>query len=110
MAVLSSDYFSIPEEEIKNLESVLTIVGGTVVYAKGEFLDIAPPDLPVSPDWSPVTRYGGYAGSEQSPIAGAAGIQAMSSKQFRHAGAHETHRSVMGEQGLWSLGCDCFAF
>ncbi|XWK70062.1 amidohydrolase family protein [Tunturiibacter gelidiferens] len=27
LAVLSSDYFSIPEEETKNLESVLTIAG-----------------------------------------------------------------------------------
>ena len=33
LAVLSADYFSIPEEEIKRLESVLTIVGGKVVYA-----------------------------------------------------------------------------
>src|SRR6202020_2011061 len=32
LAVLSDDYFSIPEEEIKRLESVLTIVGGKVVY------------------------------------------------------------------------------
>ncbi len=37
LAVLSADYFSIPEEEIKQLESVLTIVGGKVVYATAEF-------------------------------------------------------------------------
>ena len=50
LAVLSGDYFSIPEEEIKNLESVLTIVGGKVVYASEEFSKLAPPPLPVSPD------------------------------------------------------------
>jgi len=33
IAVLSSDYFSIPEEQIKSLESVLPVVGGKVVYA-----------------------------------------------------------------------------
>jgi len=33
LAVLSSDYFSIPEEEIKNLESVLTIA----LFAKNIF-------------------------------------------------------------------------
>src|SRR5213075_1989989 len=37
ITVLSADYFSIPEEQIKQLESVLTIVGGKVVYAATEF-------------------------------------------------------------------------
>src|ERR1700739_1779033 len=60
-AVLSADYFSIPEEEIKQLESVLTVVGGKVVYATAEFSKLAPPALPVSPGWSPVKQYGGYA-------------------------------------------------
>ena len=31
-AVLSGDYFSVPEEEMAGLESVLTVVGGKVVY------------------------------------------------------------------------------
>jgi len=59
-AVLSADYFSIPEEDIKSLESVLTIVGGKPVYAAAEFRDLSPPPLPVSPEWSPVAAYGGY--------------------------------------------------
>jgi predicted amidohydrolase YtcJ len=32
LVILSKDYFSIPEEEIKSLESVFTIVGGKIVY------------------------------------------------------------------------------
>ena len=60
LAVLSSDYFSIPEEEIKRLESVLTVVGGRVVYAAAPFAKLAPPQLQVSPDWSPVEAFGGY--------------------------------------------------
>src|ERR1700728_1494950 len=72
LAVLSSDYFSIPEEEIKNLESVLTIVGGKIVYAAGEYSNMAPPALPVSPDWSPMKQYGGYAPSKGPSIAGVA--------------------------------------
>ena len=60
LSVLSADYFSIPEDEIKRLESVLTIVGGKIVYANEPFAKLAPPALPVSPDWSPVKQYGGY--------------------------------------------------
>src|SRR5262249_58739119 len=60
LAVLSADYFSIPEEEIKRIESVLTVVGGKVVYGAGEFERLAPPPLPASPGWSPVEVYGGY--------------------------------------------------
>ncbi len=60
LAVLSEDYFSVPEEKIKHLESVLTIVDGKPVYGAAEFSDLAPPPLPISPDWSPVKYYGGY--------------------------------------------------
>ena len=66
LAVLSADYFSIPESEIRGLESVLTIVGGQTVYAAEEFSDIAPPPLPVSPDWSPVAYYNGEQYSQQN--------------------------------------------
>ncbi|HKZ17906.1 MAG TPA: amidohydrolase, partial [Geobacteraceae bacterium] len=37
LAVLSADYFSIPEEEIKGIESVLTVLGGKVVHGAAEF-------------------------------------------------------------------------
>ncbi|KAK4680533.1 hypothetical protein QC764_0045980 [Podospora pseudoanserina] len=36
VAVLSEDYFTIPEERIKQLRSVLTVVGGVVVWDSGE--------------------------------------------------------------------------
>ncbi len=60
LAVLSADYFSIPDEDIKSLESVLTLVGGKTVHAAGEFTALAPPALPVLPAWSPVAKFGGY--------------------------------------------------
>jgi predicted amidohydrolase YtcJ len=37
LVVLSKDYFSVAEEEIKGIESVLTVVDGKVVYAAGHF-------------------------------------------------------------------------
>jgi predicted amidohydrolase YtcJ len=33
--VLDRDYFTVPEEKIKHIKSVLTVVAGNVVYDKG---------------------------------------------------------------------------
>jgi predicted amidohydrolase YtcJ len=52
-ALLNHDYFSVPEERIKATESVLTVLGGKVVWASGDFAGFAPPSLPFSPSWSP---------------------------------------------------------
>ncbi len=114
LAVLSSDYFSIPEEEIKRLESVLTIVGGKVVYAVKDFSKLAPPPLPVSPDWSPVKYYDGYAPSNVAQALGAQTDTAHARRALPHdrvdAVAAKARRWIYGESGLWTLGCDCFAF
>jgi len=112
LAILSSDYFSVPEEDIKKLESVLTIVGGKVVYATAEFSELAPPELPVSPEWSPVKYYGGYAETTKRAAHGAKATarQATSAHESIYPHAEKAHRWVWGESGLWSLGCDCFAF
>lgn len=59
-AVLSKDFFSIPDEEIKNIYSIMTVLGGEIVHASDEFSKFNP-DLPqVSPDWSPIKYYGTY--------------------------------------------------
>ena len=42
LAVLSHDYFSKDEENIRSIESILTIVGGKVVYATNDFQNLAP--------------------------------------------------------------------
>jgi hypothetical protein len=100
LSVLTADYISVPEDEIKQLESVLTIVGGQIVHAEEEFKSFGPPPLPVSPDWSPVRAVGGYAR--------ACGAKSASSQT---AASHShVHRGVLGNSGLWSLQCDCFAF
>jgi predicted amidohydrolase YtcJ len=94
LAVLSADYFSIPEEEIKQLESVLTIVGGRPVYAAEEFSSLAPPPLPVLPEWSPVRTYGGYARPTMVPVLTRSRMQPVHS----HTGADT------------GFGCLCWAF
>jgi predicted amidohydrolase YtcJ len=40
LAVLSEDYFSVPVSRIGRIHSLLTIVGGKVVYAAGPFADL----------------------------------------------------------------------
>jgi len=107
LALLSADYFSIPAEDIKRLEAVLTVVGGKVVHANAEFSKLAPPPLRVSPDWSPVKHYGGYQQPGEE-TAGAPDRAACSGVE--HSARQKGHRWVLGEAGMWGLGCDCFAF
>jgi predicted amidohydrolase YtcJ len=109
LAVLSADYFSIPDDEIKQLESVLTIVGGKIVYATEEFSKLAPPALPVSPSWSPVNAYGGYA-KDQPELVGVSHSASCAHIETSTAGRTKSHLQVLGDLGLWGLGCDCFAF
>ena len=59
-AVLSDDYFSINEEAINDITSVLTVVGGKVVYGADEYSELTPSLPEPIPAWSPVKYYGGY--------------------------------------------------
>ena len=60
VAVLTDDFFSVAESAIPQIESVLTLVDGKAVYAAAEFAALAPWDLSVLPEWSPVSHFGGY--------------------------------------------------
>jgi len=93
-----------PEEEIKHLESVLTIVGGTIVHANAEFSKLAPPALPVSPDWSPVKEFGGYAKRpDQAP--GASHSAACSHLEPSAIGRMRAHLKIRrGRQERWISG------
>jgi predicted amidohydrolase YtcJ len=110
-AVLSADYFSVPEEEIKAIESVLTVVNGKIVYGAAEFSNLSPPPIPVLPDWSPVRETGGYYRRHQAPET-ETGMQSCAHPAGSHAflrrlfARHHTNRA----DPFWGLGCDCFAF
>src|SRR5580704_9453613 len=61
LMVPDRDYFACAEEEIADITSHLTMVGGKVVYGAGDFASLdegGPP--PAMPDWSPVRTFGGY--------------------------------------------------
>ncbi|MCS0585145.1 amidohydrolase [Massilia pinisoli] len=114
LAVLSADYFRVDEESIKAIESVLTVVGGRIVFGQGPFDKLAPPALPVLPEWSPVAKVPGhYRPVPQAAVAtlphqcrGACAV---------HAHAHDRARKsdvpVSDFSGFWgAFGCSCFAF
>ncbi|WP_010584491.1 amidohydrolase [Schlesneria paludicola] len=111
VAVLSADYFSVPEHEIKGLQSVLTVVGGKIVYANGPFSNLAPKPLPVSPDWSPVGTYGGYYNGIP------AALQTRNTVQQAHGTtSHDLFHRIAGcvegaiYEPFWGTGCSCWAF
>ena len=43
LAVLSKDYLTVPVSEIGDTESLLTMLGGNVVYAAGAFASLERP-------------------------------------------------------------------
>jgi predicted amidohydrolase YtcJ len=60
LAVLSEDFFSVAEDDISHIESVLTVVGGKIVYSAGPYEGLAPNAALIDPLWSPVNHYGGF--------------------------------------------------
>lgn len=106
MAVLSADYFTQPVEEIKGIESLLTIMGGRIVHGAGEFGALAPPLPPISPDWSPTGVYGGAYRNVNVASSGNSKAVAHSCNNPLHQHTH----TVFGESGKWGVGCTCFAF
>ena len=113
LAVLSADYFSVPDEQIRGIESLLTLLGGKVVFGAGPFGNLAPPLPPVSPDWSPVKTYGGYGAPA---YARASGRQPVGGAQpcIRHEriawAEGQSGEAVFGRMGFWGAGCSCWAF
>jgi Amidohydrolase family len=120
-AVLTDDYITVPDEEIKSIESVLTVVGGKIVYATEEFSSHAPPALPILPEWSPVSVFGGYGAPLDVKKAARAGVPVLQHQHnaacHQHGCAHAAHQLLAGIQaarnpfaGFWGSGCGCFAF
>ncbi len=122
LAVLSDDYFSVAEDDIKSIESVLTIVGGKVVYAVDEFASHGPEPLPVLPEWSPIKAFGGYGAPLDVRKAARVGVPIAQIHEHKiecrsHGCAHSAHQLFSSidaarnlYSGFWGTGCDCFAF
>jgi hypothetical protein len=118
LAVLSDDYFSVAEDAIQDITSVLTIVGAESVHGDGDFKDLAPPLPAPMPDWSPVRSYGGYQQrTEKAPRKYAFAALACGCSNscnvhgHAHARAWAADIPVSDGKAFWgALGCSCWAF
>jgi predicted amidohydrolase YtcJ len=131
LVVPDRDFFACAECEIAATTSLLTLVGGRVVYAAGPFVpyDDAPAP-PAMPDWSPVRTFGGYAAwgdgttidnpadANGAPLQAAlrAGTAACGCARrcgvhgHRHATAWRGTPPVTDLKSFWgALGCACWA-
>ncbi|WP_043628510.1 amidohydrolase [Nonomuraea candida] len=92
-AVLTHDYFAVPDDDIAHIESVLTVAGGRIVYAAAEYDGMDELLPPISPGWSPVAHFGGYqatpppggAGARQADLLGEAAADADRHHRWRLA-------------------------
>jgi predicted amidohydrolase YtcJ len=116
MALLDADYFTVPEPEIRNIQSVLTIVGGRIVHGSGTYARLAPALPPASPSWSPVTPEGGVYRAKAEDFRAAALVSAAcgcgSACAVHGHKHHATARAPVGAEdtsAFWgALGCNCW--
>lgn len=63
-AVLDRDYFAVPEDQIKSVSSVLTVMNGKVVFGAQDYGNLSPEPPAILPAWSPVKYFGTYYGEK----------------------------------------------
>jgi predicted amidohydrolase YtcJ len=115
LAVLSADYMSVPEAEIADIVSVMTMLGGKVVHADEEYKGQAPALPPPMPDWSPVRSFGGYQqrradAATTLKFAAACGCaSACNVHGHAHAAAWTASAPTADAASFWGvMGCSCW--
>lgn len=63
-AILDRDYFSVSEDEIEAISSVLTVMDGRVVFGVEDYGDLTPALPAALPAWSPSNHFGSYYGDK----------------------------------------------
>jgi predicted amidohydrolase YtcJ len=122
LMVPNRDYFACGDDEIADITSDLTMIGGKVVYGAGDFapFDKSEPP-PAMPDWSPVRSFGGYGAWGDAKATGKSELGqklAMSCgcantcnvHGHNHAAAWSSRLPIADLQSFWGvLGCACWA-
>jgi predicted amidohydrolase YtcJ len=121
LTVPDRDFFSCAEQDIVDTSALLTMVGGRIVWGAGPFSEYDAPIPPAMPDWSPVRRFGGYAGwganeGDGAPLQRAAAAAACGCASacgvhgHAHAKAWGSALPTSDAKGFWgAFGCSCWA-
>jgi predicted amidohydrolase YtcJ len=120
LMVPDRDYFACAEDEIADITSDLTMVGGKIFYGSGDFTALDEGALPPAmPDWSPVRRFGGYGAwgdrsiekEDQRKLAMSCGCaNACNIHGHNHAMAWSGKLPIADLRAFWGvLGCACWA-
>jgi predicted amidohydrolase YtcJ len=118
LIVPSRDFFACAEQDIADMTSDLTVVGGKIVYAADGFKHLDDTPLPPAmPDWSPVRTFGGYAGwsDPKQPVARQAhvcGCSGCGVHGHDHISAWSAKLPISESdlKSFWgALGCACWA-
>jgi predicted amidohydrolase YtcJ len=96
MIVPDKDFYACAESEIWDLSSELTLVGGKIVYAAGTFASHDLPPPPAMPDWSPVRRFGGYAGWGEKQGTSRAALKELEKRQLQQKRERERQAAACG--------------
>ena len=114
LAVLSADMMTVEEERLRNISSVLTMLGGEIVFASDEFSDYDIPPPPASPDWSVNNAFpspGERPRPPQQRSCSDSCTSACSIHGHHHHIAWDNPIPVQDKNAFWgALGCSCFAF
>ena len=121
LVVPDRDFFACAEQDIVDTTSLLTVVGGRIVWGAGPFSRYDTPVPPAMPDWSPVRRFGGYGGwgaaqGDGAPLQRAAAAAACGCASacglhgHAHAAAWSSTLPTSDTKGFWgAFGCSCWA-
>ena len=116
------DYFLCGDDEIGDITSDLTVVGGKVVYAAGDYAGFDEGSVPPAmPDWSPVRNLDGHGSRAQGAAAHPDAVRRNAALAcdcankcnvhgHDHAGAWSGRLPVTDLKSFWgALGCSCWA-
>jgi len=120
LAVLSADYMTVPADEIRGVSSVMTVVGGRIVYAAEDFASFDPPLPPASPSWTPVGAFESPAMRTAAAAPAPAHERACHDGCSHGCGMHGHNHQIAwttplpiadsAKKTFWgALGCSCFA-
>jgi hypothetical protein len=109
----SRTIISRPRERDRPAGSVLTLLGGKVVYGAGDYAPLAPALPRPMPDWSPVATFGGYWRSPETKakLASACGCEGSCAVHGHdHAAALGAAVPAKDVRSFWGvMGCGCWA-